>query len=111
MAKTSVADTARPWLALLAKHHFWLLSLLVPLVLLPLLFVAQDRLTTQIEAVRQQIEGHISTLKNVRQIPQHPNDSWANDIDSSTMRVKRETLAEWRKFWESQHLITDLKWF
>jgi hypothetical protein len=105
MAKTSVADTARPWLALLAKHHFWLLSLVVPLVLLPLLFVAQDRLTTQIEAVRREIEGHISALKSVRQIPQHPNNSWANDIDSSTMRVKRETLAEWRKFWDSQQAI------
>jgi hypothetical protein len=105
MAKTSVADTARPWLAMLAKHHFWLLSLVVPLVLLPLLFVAQGRLTTQIEAVRREIEGHISALKNVRQIPQHPNDSWANDIDTSTMRVKRETLAEWRKFWDSQQAI------
>jgi hypothetical protein len=105
MAKTSVADTARPWLALLAKYHFWLLALVVPLVLLPLLFVAQDRLTTQIEAVRNEIEGHISALKNVRQIPQHPNDSWANDIDTSTMRVKRETLAEWRKFWDSQEAI------
>ena len=105
MAKTSVADTARPWLALLAKYHFWLLALVVPLVLLPLLFVAQGLLTTQIEAVRNEIEGHISALKNVRQIPQHPNDSWANDIDTSTMRVKRETLAEWRKLWDSQQAI------
>ena len=102
MAKASVSDAARPWLTLFVKHHFWLLSLIVPLVLLPLLFVAQNRLTSQIEAVRREIEGHISALQNVRRIPQHPNDSWANDIDASTMRVKRETFAEWRKFWESQ---------
>jgi hypothetical protein len=102
MAKASVSNSARPWLTLFAKHHFWLLALIVPLVLLPLLFVAQGHLTSQIEAVQKQIEGHISALKNVRQIPQHPNDSWANDIDTSTMRVKRETLAEWRKFWDSQ---------
>jgi hypothetical protein len=102
MAKASVSDAARPWLALFAKHHFWLLALVVPLILLPFLFVAQGHLTAQIEAVQKQIEGHISALKSVRQIPQHPNDSWANDIDTSTMRVKRETLAEWRKFWDSQ---------
>jgi hypothetical protein len=102
MAKASVSNSARPWLTLFAKHHFWLLAIIVPLVLLPLLFVAQGHLTAQIEAVQKQIEGHISALKNVRQIPQHPNDSWANDIDTSTMRVKRETLAEWRKFWDSQ---------
>jgi len=105
MAKASVSDAARPWLALFAKHHFWLLAIIVPLVLLPLLFVAQGHLTTQIEAVRKQIEGHITSLQNVRRITQHPNNSWANDIDTSTMRVKRETLAEWRKFWDSQQAI------
>lgn len=105
MAKAPVSDAARPWLSLLAKHHFWLLAIIVPLVLLPLLFVARGHLTAQIEAVQKQIEGHISALQNVRQIPQHPNDSWANDIDTSTMRVKRETLAEWRKFWTSQQPI------
>jgi hypothetical protein len=105
MAKASVSGAARPWLTLLAKHHFWLLALIVPLVLLPLLFVAKGHLTGQIEAVQKQIEGHITSLQNVRRITQHPNDSWANDIDTSTMRVKRETLAEWRKFWDSQQVI------
>ena len=105
MAKASVSDSARPWLALFVKHHFWLLSLIVPLVLLPLLFVARGHLAAQIQAVRQQIEGHITALQNVRRIPQHPNDSWANAIDTSTMRVKRETFAEWRKFWDSQQPI------
>jgi hypothetical protein len=102
MAKTSISDQARPWVALLAKHHFWLLAVVVPLVLVPLLFLAKSHLIEEIEAVRTQIKGHISALQNVRRIPQHPNSSWANDIDASTMRVKRETYAEWRKFWESQ---------
>lgn len=102
MAKTAISDQARPWVALLAKHHFWLLAVVMPLVLVPLLFLAKGHLTKEIEAVRTQIKGHISALQNVRQIPQHPNKFWENDIDTSTMRVKRETYAEWRKFWESQ---------
>ena len=95
----------RPGLAVLIKHHFWLLSLLVPLVLLPSLFLARGRLTSQIGTVRDQIKGHITALQNVRKIPQHPNSSWANEIDTSTMRVKRETFAEWRKFWDSQQSL------
>ena len=102
MAKTSALDKNRPWVAMLAKHHFWLLTLVVPLVLVPLLLVAQGTLTAQIEAVREQIKGQITALQNVRRIPQHPNSSWANGIDTSTMRVKRETFAEWKKFWASQ---------
>lgn len=90
---------------MLAKHHFWLLSLVVPLILVPVLLLAQGELTAQINVVRQQIEGHISALQSVRRIPQHPNSSWANDIDTSTMRVKRETFAEWRKFWDSQQSL------
>jgi len=102
MAKISASAQIRPWLDLLRKHHFWLLASLVPLVLLPLLFLARETLTSQIGEVRRQIDGHIAALKVVREIPQHPNDFWSNDIDTSTMRVKRETLAEWKKFWVSQ---------
>ena len=105
MAKISASDTARPFVAMLAKHHFWLLAIVVPFVLLPLVFVARGKLTTQIEAVREQIKGHLTALQSVRRIPQHPNTSWANDIDTSTMRVKRETFAEWRKFWDSQRSL------
>ena len=105
MAKISASDTARPFVAMLAKHHFWLLAIVVPFVLLPLVFVARGKLTTQIEAVREQIKGHLTALQSVRRIPQHPNSSWANDIDTSTMRVKRETFAEWRKFWDSQQSL------
>lgn len=105
MAKTSASNSARPFVAMLVKHHFWLLALVMPLVLLPLLLLARGQLTAQIEAVREQIKGHITALQNVRRIPQHPNTSWANDIDTSTMRVKRETFAEWRKFWDSQQSL------
>lgn len=105
MAKNSALDQSRPLVAMLTKQHFWLLALLVPLVLMPSLLLARGELIAQIERVRQQIQGHITALQTVRRIPQHPNSSWANDIDTSTMRVKRETFAEWRKFWDSQQSL------
>jgi hypothetical protein len=105
MAKISASDTSRPLVAMLVKHHFWILALVVPFLLLPLVFLARGKLTSQIEVVREQIKGHLTALQSVRRIPQHPNTSWANDIDTSTMRVKRETFAEWRKFWDSQQTL------
>lgn len=105
MAKTSAVDKAGPAVAMLIKHHFWMLAAIVPVVLLPLLFLAQGEFTARIKTVQDQIRGHISALKNVRQIPQHPNKSWASDIDASTSRVRRETFGEWRKFWEGQRVF------
>ena len=105
MAKSAGSLAANPAVALLIKHHFWLLTLLVPLVLLPLLFVGRAALQAEIEGVREQIKSHLSAMQSVRKIPQHPNQSWSNDIDKSTMRVKRETFGEWQKFWASQQPI------
>jgi len=99
----AVSEKARPAaLQILFKHHFWMLAVLVPVVLLPLVFMALGKLRTDIKSMQGQIEGSLTSLKNVRMIPQHPNTSWSNDIDQSTIRVKRETYAEWVRFWNSQ---------
>jgi hypothetical protein len=102
MAKISAVESSRPVVEAFAKYHFWLLMVIVPLVLLPLLFMARGELVTKIQAQRGAIDGHIKAMKDVREITQHPNESWTSDIDASTMRVKRETFAEWRRFWASQ---------
>ena len=105
MAKISASDGSSSWGSLFAKHHFWMLSVLVPLILLPVLFLARGQLTAEINSQREKIKGHLTALQSVRRIPQHPNDSWSKDIDTSTMRVKKETFAEWRKLWDSQQSL------
>lgn len=99
----AATEKARPAaLLILIKHHFWMLAVLVPIVLLPLVFLALGKLRKEIKSMQDQIDGSLTSLKNVRMIPQHPNSSWSNDIDQSTIRVKRETYAEWMRFWNSQ---------
>jgi len=105
MAKLSVPGKTPPAVALLLKHHFWLLAVLMPLVLLPLLFMAQGNLREQITAMQGQIKGAIDGLRGVRRIPQHPNSSWTSEIDASTKKVKLETFAEWKRFWDSQKAL------
>lgn len=105
MAKLSVPGKTPPAVALLLKHHFWLLALLMPLVLVPLLFMAKGNLREQITAMQGQIKSAIDGLRGVRRIPQHPNSSWTSEIDASTKKVKLETFAEWKKFWDSQQAL------
>jgi len=102
MAQAPIPDKMRPALTLLAKHHFWLLAVVIPAVLLPLLFMARGQLAGHIGNVRNQIKGHIDALHGIRKISQHPNAAWKADIDASTARVRKETLAEWQRFWDSQ---------
>lgn len=98
----SPADKLRPALQVFAKYHFWMLALIVPFIVVPALFMAKGVFLKKVAEVRDRIKSLNSSLKSVNAKTQHPNPKWVNDIDSSTMRVKRETLAEWRRFWNSQ---------
>lgn len=98
-------ENIRPAVALLAKHHFWLLALLAPLVLLPLVLMARGGMQTEIEASRGRIKGKLDALQGVRAVNPHPNDAWFTEIDAEAARVRSETLGEWKKFWQSQDFL------
>jgi len=100
--ETAVPEGARPAVRLLLKHHFWILSLLVPLVLLPLLFAGSGAIGTQIESRRQEIDGKLSQVKQVSQVSPHPNEEWSKAIDSQADTVRQEIEGEWKRLWDSQ---------
>jgi len=100
-----IPENIRPAVALLAKHHFWLLAILVPLLLLPLLFTARGGLQAQIVSSQGQIRGKLEAVRSVRSVEPHPNASWSTEIDADAVRIRRETLAEWQKFWDSQGFL------
>lgn len=95
-------DSIRPAVALLAKHHFWLLALLAPLVLLPLLMLARGGLQTEISAAQAKIRGKFDSLRAVQAVNPHPNEGWSTEINAEAGRVRTDTLGEWKKFWDSQ---------
>lgn len=95
-------DSLRQQLAPVIKHHFWILAALVPLVLVPAIFVAAGHLKTTIDRERTTIDGHVSALNAVRGEPDHPNDAWVETFDQRTDAVRTELLQEWRGLWESQ---------
>ena len=100
-----IPENIRPAVALLAKHHFWLLSILVPLLLLPLLFAARGGLQAQIVSSQGQIRGKLDAVQSVRGVEPHPNAGWSTQIDADAVRIRRDTLAEWQKFWDSQDFL------
>jgi hypothetical protein len=97
-----IPDNIRPYVDFVVKQRFWLLLPLVPLLVLPLLFMAKGSLGVQIVAARGQIDSRLSALRSVEGIRPHPNEAWSTQINARTNAVRRETLAEWARFWESQ---------
>jgi hypothetical protein len=98
-------ENIRPAVALLVKHHFWLLAIVVPLVVLPLLFAARGGLLRQINVSKSQIKGKLDAMQSVRRVEPHPNAGWEQEIEADTARIRRDTLGEWQKFWESQEFL------
>ena len=102
MPKIEIPDHLRIYVAMLKKHHFWLLSLALPLIVLPLLFIANGHLSAGMASARSKIDSHLSVIKRVSDIQAHPNEEWSTEITAASDALKRETFAEWTRFWESQ---------
>lgn len=97
-----IPDNVRPYLDAVLKHHFWILLAIVPLVVLPMVFLARGKLAAEIDSARGQIDSRLSAVRSVTSVQPHPNEAWSSEIDKATRRVKRETLTEWEQFWKSQ---------
>lgn len=98
-------DAIRPYAIILQKIHFWILAALVPLILLPLLFMAQSSMSARVKAKRTKIEGSIKELEKIVTDPSkkpHPNEKWSAEIEKRSGQINDETLKVWTKLWEDQ---------
>lgn len=97
-----IPDSLRQQLAPVLKHRFGILAALVPLLLLPPLFLAMGDRKAVVARGKATIDGHVSALQAVKNEPGHPNAAWSETIDRRTAAVAQELLKEWTAFWETQ---------
>lgn len=101
-------DSLRQQLAPVIKHHFWILAVLMPLLLVPALFLAAGQLQGTIDREKATIDSHVSALNAVRAEQDHPNDAWVETFDGRSGVVRTELLQEWQSLWEGQEPLR--KW-
>jgi hypothetical protein len=97
-----IPDSLRQQLAPVVKYHFWILAALVPLLLVPAVFMANGQLQQTIDQERATIDGHIAALGGIRGEPDHPNDAWVATFDGRARSLQDEIVKEWQALWESQ---------
>jgi hypothetical protein len=97
-----IPDTIRPYVTILQKFHFWMLAGLAPLVLLPLLFMAQAGISQKIKTQRSKIESSLSSIEAVLKNAPHPNEKWSEQIATRAREINNETLQVWEQLWKAQ---------
>ena len=102
MAGIAIPENLRPFVATVAKYHFWILAAIAPLVLVPTLFLGTSGLRTRITAARRQIDSKLGQARAVTALQPHPNEAWRTAIENDAASVDREMRDEWRRFWHSQ---------
>lgn len=98
----AIPEQFRPYVAALAKYHFWILAAIVPIVLVPLLFSGTSKIDREIQSRSQEIDNRVSALKSVQGIESHPNEGWTEVVEAQTKKIQEETISEWQRFWKDQ---------
>lgn len=97
-----IPDSIRPYVIGLRKFHFWILAAIVPLVLLPLLFMAQAGISQKIESQRSKIKSSLDSVSAILKKEPHPNEKWSERINARTREINDETLQVWEQLWKAQ---------
>ena len=105
-------DSIKPFVTQLAKYHFWLLAVLMPLVLVPLAFTADATLIGQIDKQRQEVESKLDAVERLSRAEAegfeqlgHPQIEWAEQIDGVNKKLRVQVLDQWKSFWADQQQI------
>ena len=77
-------ESIRPYAEPVVKYHFWILAAVVPLLLIPALFAASGVLDQAITAKRSEIDGHLSSLRQINGEQEHPNQKWVSRVGERT---------------------------
>lgn len=92
----------RPYATALRKFHFWILVVIPPVVMLPLLFMARASIATKIDSQRSKIEGSLSAIEAIFNNAPHPNEKWSEKIDARAKAIDADTLQVWEQLWMAQ---------
>ena len=97
-----IPDAIRPYVTTVQKFHFWMLAAIVPLVFLPLLFLAQSGISQKIKTQRSKIEGSLSSIEAIFLNEPHPNEKWSQQIGARAREINDETLQVWEQLWKAK---------
>lgn len=95
-------DKVKPILALLKKHHFWVLLALVVFLGLAIYSMAASDLQARYEARSRQLDSALQQAQAIRQQSDHPNEDRINNWKKVHDQQRQRVLDGWRTLYNKQ---------
>lgn len=95
-------ENVQPVVAALAKYHFWILAVLVPLLVVPMLVLANSDINKKIDGAKSNITSKISAVQSVKSTSPHPNTTWSDAIEQQTLGIRQSTWRSWDRAYRQQ---------
>lgn len=98
-------ENIQPIASAVGKYHFWILALVVPLLIVPMLVLANSDISKKIDGAQSNISSKISAVDSVRSTSPHPNQEWAEEIEQQTLQIRQDTWRSWDQAYQQQQQI------
>src|SRR5688572_4176940 len=98
-------DKTKEYLALLQKHHFWVVCGVVLIASLLSWYLAESSLDQQREAQKQKIEAAIASVTSVVNKADHPNDVMTGKQRDASIKVANNVFEAWQRRYDEQQKV------
>lgn len=95
-------ENVQPVVAAIGKYHFWILAVLVPLLIVPMLVLANSDISKQIDDAQSTIKTKLSAVQSVKSTSPHPNKEWVDEIEQQTLGIRQATWQSWDQAYQDQ---------
>lgn len=95
-------ENVQPVVSAIGKYHFWILAVLVPLLIVPMLVLANSDISKRIDDAQGNIQSKLSAVQSVKSTAPHPNQEWADAIEEQTLGIRQATWKSWDQAYRQQ---------
>lgn len=88
-------DKIKPYLAMVKKHHFWILSVLVVIIAMTVWSIAAAEMKNNFKTRRDKIKGLEEGAKKVAQLVDPPNDKVVEKLQDCNRRLEQKVYEAW----------------
>lgn len=98
-------DKAKEYLAVLQKHHFWVICGVVLLASLVSWYLAESSLDKEFKAQKDLVEGKFTALNGIANTPDHPNDKVTEELRKKVLGIADNVYGAWQLRYNEQQKV------
>lgn len=98
-------DDLKQKLAVLKKHHFWVITGLIVILVVAGWWVGASTIQSEFNSRKSKIEGDFSTTQNIQQVSNHPNQAVSDGMKNMIRDQGGDVQVAWQARYDQQREI------